>query len=53
MTDRHVAAGGRSLLAGAAGLGGAVGALARWGLTETCPFSAAATLGHLLVMRVI
>ena len=38
MTDRH--SGGLSLLAGAAGLGGAVGALARWGLTEAFPVSA-------------
>ncbi len=38
MTTRH--SGGLSLLAGAAGLGGAVGALARWGLTEAFPVSA-------------
>ena len=34
MTDRRS---GVALLAGAAGLGGAVGALARWGLTEAFP----------------
>ena len=39
MTDRH-SGGGISLLAGAAGLGGAVGALARWGLTEAVPINA-------------
>ena len=40
MTDRRAASGGVLLLAGAAGLGGAVGALARWGLTEAFPVSA-------------
>jgi CrcB protein len=39
MTNRHPTSGGVSLLAGAAGLGGAVGALARWGLTEAFPVS--------------
>ena len=38
MTDRH-SGGGISLLAGAAGLGGAVGALVRWGLTDAFPVS--------------
>ncbi|MET0998294.1 MAG: CrcB family protein [Marmoricola sp.] len=38
MTPRH--SGGLSLLAGAAALGGAVGALARWGLTEAFPVPA-------------
>lgn len=35
MTDRH--SGGVLLLTGAAGLGGALGALARWGLTDAFP----------------